>query len=228
MAAPMRMNTGIPHMPTDPKLLTLVQWLSPAYPLGAFAYSHGLETAIAERWIADAGDLKAWLHALLEQGSGRSEAIWLGCGFRAADDTELTLLDAHAQAFAASAERIAEAARQGSAFCRTTNAVWELALPDVILPLAVGRAARLVGLDQQETCMIYLHAFVSNLVSAAVRLVPLGQTDGQSTIAALATDCSRIAAETAELGFEDVFSNTFFSDIAAMQHETIEPRLFQS
>lgn len=212
----------------NPGLLTLAQWLSPAYPLGAFAYSHGIETAIRAGWVATAADLEGWLGDLMRDGSGRADAIWLSLAFRAGTEAELLELETRARAFAAAAERLREGERQGAAFARTTAAVWGLDLPPLLLPLAVGRAARLMALDPGATCALYLQSFLSNLTSAAVRLVPLGQTEGQQVLANLAPLCTRIAAEAAGARWEDVYSNAFLSDIAAMTHETLTPRLFQS
>lgn len=212
----------------NPGLLTLAQWLSPAYPLGAFAYSHGVESAIRAGWIATAADLEGWLSDLMQDGSGRSDAILLSLAFRAETVAELLEIDARARAFAPAAERLREGERQGVAFARTTAAVWGLDLPPLLLPLAVGRAARLMALDPGATTALYLQSFLSNLTSAAVRLVPLGQTEGQQVLANLAPLCSRIAAEAASATWEDVYSNAFLSDIAAMTHETLTPRLFQS
>lgn len=210
-------------MSTD--LLTLAQWLSPAYPVGAFAYSHGLETAIQDGRISDAISLSHWLAALLTDGTGRSDAILLAIAYRAQDPTEA---DALARAFAASAERLHESEAQGKAFANTTRAVWGLDLPDLTYPVAVGHAARLAGLPVADTAVLYLQAFASNLVSAAVRLVPLGQTEGQQVLAALASLCCSTAADSLEADFDDLWSNTWASDIASMQHEILQPRLFQS
>lgn len=224
MAAPTATNTGIRPMTTDTRFLTLAQWLSPAYPVGSFAFSHGLETAISAGIVSDSATLQAWLTDLLTDGSGRADAVWLRRAYDAAAD-DIAALDQDARAYAASAERLREGLRQGAAFVQVTNAVWGLDLPPLLLPLAVGRAARLQGMDAQMTAALYLHSFASNLVSAAVRLVPLGQTEGQAVLAALTPLCEQVAADA---DGADIWSNAFLSDIAAMRHETQEPRLFQS
>ena len=215
-------------MPTTTDILTLSQWLSPAYPVGAFAYSHGLEWAIREGLVADAVTLKSWLAGVLAEGSGRADAVALAMTHRAATTDEVCEVNRLARAFAASAERIRESERQGAAFSATTRAVWGLDLPDLMYPVAVGRAAGLKGIEAEPTVAIYLQSFASNLVSAAVRLVPLGQTDGQTALAALAPLCRRMAAEALDSGPDDLWSNAWASDIAAMKHETQQPRLFQS
>lgn len=227
MAARIPMITDIRPMttPIDTRLLTLTQWLSPAFPTGAFAYSHGIETAIFEGWIAEAEGLEAWLRDCLTQGSGRADAIWLRLAHASDDPLEI---DAMARAFALSQERLREAERQGAAFVATVNAVWDQALPEMLLPVAVGRAAGLANLDVDTTVTLYLQAFVANLTSAAIRLSPIGQTAGQRVILRLQDLCLQVANETKEANADDVFGNAFLSDIAAMTHETLEPRLFQS
>ena len=213
-------------MTTD--VLTLTQWLSPAYPVGGFAYSHGLELAIREGWVANASTLQSWLGGVIAEGSGRADAVLLAAAHGADKIERLNELNDIARAFAASAERIRESERQGAAFASTTRAVWGLNLPDLMYPIAVGRAAGLKGLPVEDTAALYLHAFASNLVSAVVRLVPLGQTEGQATLAALSQLCRDAAREAVIADPDDLWSNAWGSDIASMRHETMEPRLFQS
>ena len=212
-------------MPTDPRLLTLTQWLSPSYPIGSFAFSHGLEAAIAEGWITDADTLQTWLAGVLTQGSGRSDAILIWTAYRA--DTPDTV-NQIAEAFSPSAERRREAQRQGAAFARATRDVWGIDLPDFVLPVALGRAAKLVDLDPGDLVALYLHGFASNLTQAAQRLMPLGQTGAQRVLHHLTPVCAQIAHDTELSTLDDIHSNAFLSDIAAMRHEGLEPRLFQS
>ena len=220
------MATGGPiPMPIDPRLLTLTQWLSPAYPTGAFVWSHGLEQAVAEGWVRDGESLFDWLCDLLRDGSGRGEALWIARAFEAADDATLCAIDTEARAFAPSHERLREAERQGAAFARVTRTVWSLNLPDLLMPVALGRAAKLVDLPLDTTITLYLQSFCGNLVSAAQRLMPLGQTEAQAVLARLSPLCTQIAADARDGA---LWSNAFLSDIAAMKHETLEPRLFQS
>jgi urease accessory protein len=211
---------------TDARL-TLAQWLSPAYPTGGFAWSHGLETEVAEGRVTDQASFAAWLADVLEHGLGRTDAVLLAQAHRATAE-ELADLDAEARAFAPSAERLAETAEQGAAFARTTAAVWGLDLPPLTHPVAVGRAAALVGLPLSDTLALYLHAVAASLASAAQRLVPLGQTEAQAAVAQLAPLCARLAAEAAALTREDLSSAAWAADIAAMRHETLQPRLFRS
>lgn len=228
MAAPIPMSTGQPPMPIDPRLLTLTQWLSPAFPVGAFAYSHGLETAVAEGRVQDGDGLFDWLRDVLEDGSGLSDAIWIRATFEAPDRAQVDHLDARARAFAPAAERLREAERQGTAFARVAGHVWDLDLGAWLLPVAMGRAAHLAELEPEAVTVLYLQAFTCNLVAAAQRLMPLGQTEAQQVLARLNPVCLAVATHAATLGPDDIYSNAFLSDIAAMRHETLQPRLFQS
>jgi urease accessory protein len=208
--------------------LTLAQWFSPSYPLGSFAYSHGLETAIQSGAVTTAADLQDWLADLVKHGSVRNDVILLRLAYGAETSKQCAEVDAAAQAFAASSERLMEANLQGGAFARTTSAIWGTETPNLTNPVAVGAAARTLNLPVDLTALMYAQAFVSNLVSAAVRLVPLGQTEGQTTLAALSPLCASIVEATAGTTLDDLSSTTFAFDIAAMRHETLQPRIFRS
>jgi len=222
-----RISTMGKTMTIDPGLMTLSQWLSPAFPTGGFAYSHGLEAAIRLGHVEDGASLDAWIGDLLRDGSGRTDAIWLHLA-HGADPRDVHRLDQTARAFAASQERLREADRQGAAFVRTVTSVWAVDLPPLLLPLAVGRAARLKGIAPTDAAALYLLGFASNLCSAAQRLMPLGQTGAQAVLAGLAPVCHDIALATADATEDDLWSNAFLSEVMAMSHETLQPRLFQS
>ncbi len=228
MAAPTATSMVTAPMRSDTHLLTLAQWLSPAYPLGAFAYSHGLESAVEAGWIADAEGLRLWLGDLLTQGSGRADAIWLHLAHASPDDADLWALDDLARAFSPALERLREGERQGAAFARTTAEIWDLDLPVLLLPLALGRAARLLGMEPVPVAALYLHSFAGNLVASAQRLMPLGQTAAQAVLADLTPLCTTVAAEAEGVPATEIASSAFLSDVAAMKHETLEPRIFQS
>lgn len=215
-------------MNTNADFLTLAQWLSPAFPVGAFAYSHGVETAIQDGSIGCADDLETWLMDVIRFGSGRNDCILLRMAFACQSPTRLSEINQTAIAISASQERVLETQLQGCAFNQTVVSVWGGDEVDLCYPVAVGHAAAFRRLDVDLTAALYLHAFVSNLVSAAVRAVPLGQTEGQRTLAALAPVCEQVASETIDATFDDLSSTAFLSDIAAMQHETLQPRIFRS
>ena len=211
-------------------MLRLLAWLSPGFPTGAFAYSHGLEWAVETGDIRDAVSLQTWLHDVLTNGSGRNDAILLRHAHRAAHDAAaLKALAELAAAVSPSRERLAETVDQGSAFLRAARA-WQCPLlPDrIAYPVAVGALAGWHGIDADVTTAAYVQAFASNLISAAVRLVPLGQTAGLRVLAALEPVILHTADATADATLDDLGGCAFRADLAAMRHETQYTRLFRS
>jgi urease accessory protein len=200
-------------------------WFSPAFPVGAYSYSHGLEWAIEAGWVRDRPTLQDWVADLLEFGAGRSDAIFLAEAFRAEDPAPVADL---AEALTPSSERRLEVLAQGAAFTRTVAAVWGLDLPPMPYPVAVGRAARLLGLPLTPLLTLFVQAFAANLVSAGVRLVPLGQTDGQAITAATLPLVARIADRAAGETLEQIGGAAIRADIASMLHETQYTRLYRS
>ena len=225
----MAMGTGI-------DLQRLLTWLSPAFPTGGFAYSHGLEWAVEAGDVATRAQLVDWLSDLIAHGSLWNDCILLRHACRAADGPALRELAAYACACAASRERQEEMLAQGAAF-RRALAVWHDTpepehdadgVPCWPLPVAIGSAFRAERLDEDAGCLAALHAAVCNLVSAAVRLVPLGQTDGLRTIAALETLVRHTAQRSRDATLDDIGGMCLRSDIAAMRHETQQTRLFRT
>jgi urease accessory protein len=213
-------------------LYKLTSWLSPAYPVGAFTYSHGLEAAIAAGDVLDAVSAQAWIADCLEHGAGRSDAILLACVHRAAgagDTDAVGELSELAEALAPSAERLLETTAQGRAFAEVTEASWggdSVETPPYAV--AIGVASVRHGIPVAMTVEMFLHAFASNLISACVRLVPLGQTEGQKILSALMPVVRGVAKEAEEADIDDIGGCAFGSDIASMRHETQEVRLFRS
>ena len=208
----------------------LLTWLSPAFPTGAFAYSHGLEWAVETHDIRDGETLRAWLSAVIAHGSARTDTILLRHAHRAAHDPgALKEIASLALASAAGRERRDEALAQGRAFMRAATGWGVPELPeDTPYAVAVGAMAGAHGIDEDSTASAYLQTFVSNLISAAVRLVPLGQTTGLQTLAALETLILATAAATKDATIDDLGGCAFRSDLAAMRHETQYTRLFRS
>ncbi|MEO0484926.1 MAG: urease accessory UreF family protein [Pseudomonadota bacterium] len=201
--------------------LELTQWLSPAFPLGSFAYSHGLETAMSDGTITTAEELQDWLGFLIAAGSGWNDAVLLCAAQRGEDVAAL------ARALASCAERWEETEAQGAAFARTLRAMGH-DIADAPLPVAVGIATRAFTLPPATIAALYLQAFASNLVQCAVRFVPLGQSDGQRVLAALGPEIIATADRAAQATLDDLGSAAFFSDLVAMRHESQEARIFKS
>lgn len=223
MAMAGRMDTH-----TDLDILTLAQWLSPAYPVGGFAYSHGLEAAIEGGSVRDATAVRGWIADVLRHGTGWNDAVFLVAAFHAADAKGLIDIDLEARAFCASAERAKETDLLGQAFATVTADVWGLDLPRLSYPVCVGHAARLQGLPLRLTTQMFLQAFASNLVGCATRLVPLGQTEAQRMIRDLTPLCADVADRAQGAGLDQLGATTFLADIAAMKHETQYARIFRT
>lgn len=211
---------------SDAALLTLTQWLSPAFPVGGYAYAHGLEWAISAGDIHDAASLGQWLGDVLAHGAGWGDAVLVCLALR--PDADLAELADLARALAPARERLEETLAQGRAFLAATNALTADDLPDMPYPVAVGAAARRLGLAPERVAALYLHAFASNLVQAAVRFVPLGQTDGQRVLAALHPPILALAGAAARATPDDIGGTALRSDMAAMRHESMDTRIFRT
>ena len=218
-------------MATEARLLRLLTWLSPAFPTGAFGFSHGLETAIRDDAVTDVRTLTGWIAALLEHGSAWSDAVLVKAAWVAVTHEDHVALDEVAElaeALAPSVERRRETMSQGEAFL-TAVAAWS---PPPILrapyPVALGAAAGAAGVPLEPALTAWLHAFSANLVSVAVRAVPLGQSDALQVLAALEPVILRTANRAAASTLDDLGSASIASDVASMRHETLNGRLFGS
>ncbi|ORE96041.1 urease accessory protein ureF [Stappia sp. 22II-S9-Z10] len=333
-------------------LALLLTWFSPAFPIGAFSYSHGLETLFEKGGLDNAAATQSAITTALYDGSGQSDAIIAAHAWRAAragDAAGIESLSTLALALSPSRERREETLRQGNAFAELVDTVWSAArdegvwsaardegvwsaargesvwsagraegvgsaapdggalsaAPDVgaswaargeavgsatrgegawsalrgegagsaapgeslgaaargeggggtaggdgppsgaaadtarsrtmrlsdadcPLPVAIGAAGGLHGVPLRPLLTAALHAFAANLVSAAVRLVPLGQTDGQRITAALLPVAAEVARRAEAAALADIRSTAIGLDICAMAHETQHVRLFRS
>ncbi len=227
----------------DAQLYRLMTWLSPSFPVGAFTYSHGIEYAVEDGLVKDHETLARWIGAIVEKGAGRVDAMLFAAAHRAAADGDNTALDRtveRAHATRASHETALEATAQGVAFIETVRRVW----PDAriepwrermaaagrqpTLAVAVGTVAGFMGLPAALTLVGYLQSFAANLVSAGVRLVPLGQTDGQRVMALLEPVIVAAAARAPEIPLADLGGAAFMVDWTSIRHETQYTRLFRS
>jgi urease accessory protein len=218
--------------------LALFAWLSPSFPVGAFAYSHGLESAVDAGLIHDAATLAGWLGDLLRHGSARQDSVLAAEAWRLSESSDaaaLLELNDLALALAPSRERRLETGGTGKAFTEAIRTAWpEAACPaltadgDVAYPVAFGASAGTARLPLAPSLEALALAFVGNLVSAAVRLGPIGQTDGQRVTARLLPEARRLGGWAARSTLDDLGACALRSDIAALQHETMYSRLFRS
>lgn len=216
----------------DMSLVRLLTWLSPSFPVGAFSYSHGLEWAVEADSVRDRASLEAWIGHLLNDGAGRTDAIFCAAAWRAEGMAALAEIADLARALTPSAERALETEAQGAAFVRAVAAGWPdaaAAVPtDAPYPVAVGAATRAAGIDLQPTVVAYLHGFAANLVSAGLRAIPLGQSDGVRMISALEPSLIAAAAAAIAADPDDLGGFAPAADVASLLHETQYTRLFRS
>ena len=235
------MSTGMATMDTEfsaasglAPLLRLSAWFSPAFPTGGFAYSAGLETAVWRGLVHDEPSLLAWLDGLLTQGGPRNDAILIAAAWGAAARGEaLAGLCEFAIALAPSAERCAETRAQGRSFLEAA-AYWlperdlAEAMPDPALPVAIGAVSHRAGVAAEPAIAMFLQAFASGQLQAAIRLSVIGQRGAARLLAQLEQRLAETTARAARGTLEDLGAFSFMADIASMQHETQETRLFLS
>ena len=221
-------------------LYRLMTWLSPSFPVGGFSYSSGIEWAVEAGDISDARSLKDWLAAMLADGSGFCDGVFLAHVHRAVtDDDDRALRDVAelAAAFVPSRERQLETTAQGRAFIEIARAAWDceglaraIAQCDgaIVYPVAVGIVSAAHAVPLPATLFAFLHALVSSWISAGSRLIPLGQTDSQRLLAALEGVVSGTAERALYASLDELGAATFRADIASMRHETQYTRLFRS
>ena len=228
---------------TPHALTRLLAWLSPSFPTGAFAYSHALEAAVDAGRIRTAADLAAWVGHVVAHGAGRTDGMLFAAVWRAvtAGDRDAFLWAAErADAMRATAELALESRAQGTAFLDTVAAAWpdprldpwRALLAEADRPpahaVAVATASAVAGVPLVPALAAFLHAVAANLVSAGVRLVPLGQTDGQRALAALEPEVLDAAARIPDMSLDDLGGAAPMVDLLSMVHETQYTRLFRS
>jgi urease accessory protein len=219
-------------------LYRLMAWLSPAYPTGGFSYSHGLEYAVEDGLVSDRASLVAWVGHIVTAGPGRVDGMLFRAAYQAADDpAALDDLADLAAAFRGTAETSLESGQQGAAFLATTRLAWPEARLEafalrrgqapVAFPVAVALACA-VRVPLELALLAYLGAFAANFVSAGMRLIPIGQSDGQRALAALEPAVAAAATAALTTPLEEIGSSAAMVDWCSIRHETQYTRLFRS
>jgi urease accessory protein len=225
------------------ELLRLQSWVSPAFPIGSYSYSHGLEWAVEAGYIHDRTSLVDWLSADLCYGSGRNEAIFFSEAWRCAledDRARIFEIAELAAALRGTSEFELESSQQGSACLATLGQAWRDRVLDWLsetlcerhvhpaLAVVLGVRSAREGIPAELALPAFLHSHIANLVTAGVRLIPLGQTDGQLAIAVLEEALLTASSHAQEARIDDLGSAAFMVDLASMAHETQYTRLFRS
>src|ERR1700694_3962619 len=221
-------------------LYRLMTWLSPAFPVGAFSYSSGIEWAVEAGDIGNAVSLRDWLASMLADGPGFCDGVFLAHAHRAAssrDEAALRDIAELASAFVPSRERQLETSAQGRAFIEIARAAWNCDGLDqmishcdgaMVYPIAVGLVSAAHAIALAPTLHAFLHALSSNWISAGARLIPLGQTDSQRVLALLEPVVAATAKRALDASLDELGRATFRADLAGMRHETQYTRLFRS
>jgi len=224
-------------------LIRLQNWLSPAFPTGSYSYSHGLEWAIESNQIHHRTSLVDWLDADLRFGSARNDAIFFVEAWRctaAGHDTRLLEAAALAAAFRGTSEFALETSQQGASCLATLREVWSDPAIDAlweglqqrriqpVLPIVIAVRSAAEGVPVGTALRAFLYALASNFVTAGVRLIPLGQTDGQRALAELEDAVLEASERALTAGIDDLGSAALMVDFASMLHETQYTRLFRS
>ncbi|MEM7444197.1 MAG: urease accessory protein UreF [Pseudomonadota bacterium] len=226
---------------TDPQIAeaVLIQtWMSPAFPTGGFSYSHALETLVEDGRATTPDDVSEWLTGVLTHGSGWTDGILCREAWQAvsdADDERLSGLVELAAALAGTSEFHLESTSQGDAFLRAVRAGWPDLVPtglsdlkEVAYPIAVGACCSAAGIGEAKTIAAFLSGVTAHLISAACRLVPLGQSDAQRVTAAINQQVPDLVDRIIEADFDALGSSAWAIDLASMAHETLHTRLFRS
>jgi urease accessory protein len=219
-------NTGLIMVIESSQLLLLLNWMSPAFPIGAYAYSHGLEWAIEHGDVKSAADVETWITDVINHGSGWNDAvIFANIGKREADE-----LNELALALCSSQERYLETTQLGAAFqiaARVFVALDNIE-GDIAYPVAAALSCRAIKIDSHHALLAFLQGFSNSLISVAVRLVPIGQMAGLEIIRNLMPVISATAIRAGQATLDDLGSNTLLADIASMKHETQQSRIFRT
>jgi urease accessory protein len=214
---------------TEPRqLLQLLAFMSPAFPIGGFAYSHGLERAIDDGTVTSGDDVRDWIESLLVHGSGWNDAV-LFAAAHDANDEEQAEIDELALALAASRERAFETSDLGQSFLKSASVFTSgPAVNFQTYPVAVAVTCKALGIEKRLGLLSFLQAFTNNLIAVAVRLIPLGQSKGLEIMALLMPIILMTVERAMQASLDDLGSSTLLSDISAMRHETQYSRVFRS
>ena len=205
------------------KTQLLSSLFSPAFPIGAFAFSQGIETAINKGFVDSPESLKGWIKTCVCYGSGWNDAILLARAWRGDDVNALAL------ALAAGRERWQETTELGDAFTRMVTALHPVQLEQgLAYPVAAGLALKQLECGLELSLEFYLQAFVANLISVGVRCVPIGQTDGQAILVTLMPSIVDVAQRASAADLAAIGGCSFMADLCSLAHESQETRIYRT
>ena len=218
-------------------LLAALHLASPALPVGGFAYSQGLEQAIEDRWVTQVEQAYVWIRDVLLLNLARQELpLWLAC-HRAVlqqDWAALTTANRELYALRETAEFRLESVQMGHSMSKLF-AQWPqgaalnaLSIEQWTYPASYAALAAISGIDEDMALAAYLWSWVENQALAAVKIIPLGQIDGQTLLHRLKGDVERATEIARSIDPAHAGSAAFGLALASARHESQYSRLFRS
>ena len=204
----------------DPHQILQV-WFSSSFPIGSYAYSHGLEALIDDKKIKNKDDVKEFLDALLFYGTLRNDYIFLKSIYKGKEINELIL------ASASSKERQIEIINMGNSFRKIMRDSWELSLPEnTSFIYCLAKAGLHFNIKFDDLIKFYLQSFISNLINVCVKHIPMSQKDGQSLNVNFINQIQDFLTNAEKLTLNDIGSTFFIGDIFAIKHENLDSRIY--
>ena len=196
-------------------------WFSSSFPIGSYAYSHGLEALIDDKKIKNNNDVKEFLDALLFYGTLRNDYIFMKSIYKGDDINQLIL------ASASSKERQIEMIDMGNSFRKIMIDSWELYLPkNTSFIYCLAKAGLHFDIKFDDLIKFYLQSFISNLINVCVKHIPMSQKDGQSLNVIFINQIQDFLNQSDKLTLKDIGSTFFIGDIYAIKHENLDSRIY--
>ena len=196
-------------------------WFSSSFPIGSYAYSHGLEALIDDKKIKNNNDVKEFLDALLFYGTLRNDYIFMKSIYKGDEINQLILVSA------ASKERQIEMIDMGNSFRKIMKDSWELSLPEnTSFIYCLAKAGLYFDIKFDDLIKFYLQSFISNLINVCVKHIPMSQKDGQSLNVIFINQIQEFLTHSDKLTLNDIGSTFFIGDIFAIKHENLDSRIY--
>jgi len=204
----------------DPHQILQV-WFSSSFPIGSYAYSHGLEALIDDKKIKNKDELKEYLDALLFYGTLRNDYIFMKSIYKGEEINELIL------ASATSKERQIEMIDMGNSFRKIMKDSWELSLPEnTSFIYCLSKAGLYFDIKFDDLIKFYLQSFISNLINVCVKHIPMSQKNGQSLNVIFINQIQEFLTHSDKLTLKDIGTTFFIGDIFAIKHENLDSRIY--
>ena len=204
----------------DP-LQILQIWFSSSFPVGSYAYSHGLEAIIDNKLIKNKNDVEEFLNALLFNGTLRNEYIFIKSVYEGKEINNLILSSA------SSKERQIEMVDMGNSFRKIMKQSWDLELAEnTAFTYCLTKAAIHFNIKFEYLIKFYLQSFISNLINVCVKHIPISQKDGQKLNVIYINKIQDFLQKSEKLNLEDIGSAFFIGDLFSIKHENLETRIY--